>query len=361
MAYGVLLGQRPKSGLGAKVYLTAYQNTSSLTNVTATGQNTGKTYTATYNTTAQAFIFSIDVYDTYTFSGVLDGNTLTQTAVVNASKKIDVVLPPVLSSTLNDNSWAAIRYAADNNLGESIWAVGDAKQITINATIGTKSYSNYQPWVYILGFNHNATYEGNNTIHFGCFQSTQTYSVNGGIALDDSNYGSKTSTTLAFHMNTTDTNSGGWQSSIMRQQVLDSDASSATSGSSNSFLAALPSDLQAVLKQCTKYTDNTGQSSAQSAVTATQDWVFLLSEYEVQGRITNANTYEQKYQQQYQYYANGNSKVKYRQSATGIAAWWWNRSPHASRSSNFCIVSSDGSANNNGASRSYGLAPGFCV
>ena len=290
-----------------------------------------------------------------------DGSGTEQTSLnINYVGQYEVRLD-TLDPVLNNNSWEMIRAAADNNMGESIWAVGDAKQITINATIGTKSYSNYQPWVYILGFNHNAIYEGNNTIHFGCFQFTQTYSANGDIALDDSNYNSQTSTTLAFHMNTTNTNSGGWQSSVMRQQVLDSDASSATSGSSNSFLAALPSDLQAVLKQCTKYTNNVGYSSTQSAVTATQDWVFLLSEYEVQGSITYANTYEQNYQQQYQYYANGNSKVKYRQSATDSVAYWWNRSPRASISFNFCIVNAAGSAGNYSASGSGGLAPGFCV
>ena len=353
MAYGGILNQKAEPGMSAEIILDS--DSDNYTSFTATSPS-GKQYNGSI-VDEQWVITGLVEYGEYS---VVAQGSAPYSDTVNVTVCQQYILLPT-NPILNDNTWEEISFIAQKGLGSSFWAVGDAKQITINATIGTKSYSNYQPWVYILGFNHNATYEGNNTIHFGCFQSTQTYSVNGGIALDDSNYGSKTSTTLAFHMNTTDTNSGGWQSSIMRQQVLDSDASSATSGSSNSFLAALPSDLQAVLKQCTKYTDNTGQSSAQSAVTATQDWVFLLSEYEVQGRITNANTYEQKYQQQYQYYANGNSKVKYRQSATGIAAWWWNRSPHASRSSNFCIVSSDGSANNNGASRSYGLAPGFCV
>lgn len=352
MAYGAILNQKAEPGMSAEIILSL--DSDNYTSFTATSPS-GKQYNGSI-IDGQWVVTGLAEYGEY--SVVAQGSTpYSNTVDITVCQQYVIGV----SSVLNNNPWKLISQISNEGTASSFWAVGDAKQITINATIGTKSYSNYQPWVYILGFNHNATYEGNNTIHFGCFQSTQTYSVNGGIALDDSNYGNPTSTTLAFHMNTTDTNSGGWQSSIMRQQVLDSDASSATSGSSNSFLAALPYDLQAVLKQCTKYTNNAGNSSAQSAVTATQDWVFLLSEYEVQGSFTYANTYEQNYQQQYQYYANGNSKVKYRQSATDSVTYWWNRSPHASGSIDFCFVSTGGSADISYASLSLGLAPGFCV
>ena len=355
MAYGAILNQKAEPGMSAEIILSL--DSDNYTSFTATSPS-GKQYNGSI-VNGQWMVTGLAEYGEY--SVVAQGSTPYSNTVDITVCQQYVIGVNGVNSVLNSNPWELISQISNEGTASSYWAVGDAKQITINATIGTQSYSNYQPWVYILGFNHNASHEGNNRIHFGCFQSAQTYSASGGIALDDSNYNSQTSTTLAFHMNTTNTNSGGWQSSIMRQQVLDSDASSATSGSSNSFLAALPSDLQAVLKQCTKYTNNAGQSSAQSAVTATQDWVFLLSEYEVQGSITSANTYEQNYQQQYQYYANGNSKVKYRQSATGIAARWWNRSPRASDIFGFCIVGADGSAYIDGASGSFGLAPGFCV
>lgn len=353
MAYGAILNQKAEPGMSAEIILSL--DSDNYTSFTATSPS-GKQYNGSI-VDEQWVITGLVEYGEYS---VVAQGSVPYSDTVNVTV-CQQYISPIANPVLNDNTWEKISFIAQNGLGSSFWAVGDAKQITINATIGTKSYSNYQPWVYILGFNHNATYEGNNTIHFGCFQSTQTYKANGGIALDDSNYGNEISTTLAFHMNTTNTNSGGWQSSVMRQQVLDSDASSATSGSSNSFLAALPSDLQAVLKQCTKYTNNTGQSSVQGAVTATQDWLFLLSEYEVQGTITNSNSYEANYQQQYQYYANGNSKVKYRQNVTDLAVYWWNRSPHASIRNYFCFVDADGSANYNFASFSLGLAPGFCV
>lgn len=353
MGYGTILNKTFKQGLGAQIILTL--TASNYTSFTATSPS-GVQYNGSI-VDGQWVITGLAEYGEY--SVMAQGST-------PYSDTVDITVcqqyfTPAGDPILNNNTWAEISDAASNGTASSIWAIGDAKQITINTTIGTKSYSNYQPWVYILGFNHNATYEGNNTIHFGCFQSAQSYSSTGSIALDDSNYNSQTSAPLAFHMNNTNTNSGGWQSSIIRTQVLDADASSATNGRSNSFLAALPSDLQAVLKQCTKYTNNTGQTSSQSAVTSTQDWVFLLSEYEVQGAITYSNSYEQNYQQQYQYYANGNSKIKYRQSSPSTTAWWWLRSPRASYSVSFCGVNADGSASNPNASNSLGLAPGFCV
>lgn len=39
---------------------------------------------------------------------------------------------------------------------------------------------------------------------------------------------------------------------------------------------------------------------------------------------------------------------------------WWERSPNASNTNNFCNVNSDGNANNNNASNSNGVAFGFC-
>lgn len=38
---------------------------------------------------------------------------------------------------------------------------------------------------------------------------------------------------------------------------------------------------------------------------------------------------------------------------------WWERSPNASNSNNFCNVNSNGNANNNNASNSRGVCFGF--
>ena len=96
-------------------------------------------------------------------------------------------------------------------------------------------------------------------------------------------------------------------------------------------------------------------------MTATSDKIWLLSEMEVQGTRSYANSAEANYQKQYDYYRNGNSKVKYQHTATTSACFWWLRSVNASRTNYFCIVYSDGSANPNSASYSRGFAPGFKV
>ena len=262
---------------------------------------------------------------------------------------------------LNDNSWDTISSLSQGGEASAYWAVGDAKQITLNGTVGAVTYNNYQPWVFIMGFNHNAALEGNNLIHFGCFRAGQDFQVDNSIALDDEFYNTQTSTQLAFHMNTTNTNTGGWEASLMRSTLLDSEADSPSQAIEFSFLAALPTDLQNVLRKCTKYTNNVGNNNTEEAVTLTEEWAFLLSEWEVQGARTYANQYEQNYQQQYEYFVSGNSKIKYKQTNNGSSLIWWLRSPRAASGSVFCGVAASGGATISVASNSFGFAPGFCV
>ena len=114
----------------------------------------------------------------------------------------------------------------------------------------------------------------------------------------------------------------------MRSKVLGS-ASSPTSPTANTLLAALPSDLRAVMKSCTKYTDNKGGGNTASNVSSTTDYLFLLSEYEVFATHQYCNDAEPNYQAQYDYFKAGNSKVANKHSATGTAAVWWLRSPNS--------------------------------
>ena len=97
------------------------------------------------------------------------------------------------------------------------------------------------------------------------------------------------------------------------------------------------------------------------AATATTDYFFLLSEYEVFGTFGASNIGESKKQAQYLYYSSGNSKVKYNHSATSIAVIWWLRSPVASDSEQFAVVYANGTVASGDARKSFGFAPGFCV
>ena len=127
-------------------------------------------------------------------------------------------------------------------------------------------------------------------------------------------------------------------------------------------MAALPSDLRAVMKPITKYTDNVaGGTNTSANVKATIDYLPLLAEFEVHGARTYANSYERNYQAQYAYYANGNSKIKYKHSAVTAAAIWWVRSPYYGNGNRWCTFITSGAANNNDTSYSRALAPAFAV
>ena len=112
----------------------------------------------------------------------------------------------------------------------------------------------------------------------------------------------------------------------------------------------------------TIYTDNTGGGSDNASyVTKTTDYLPLLAEYEIFGTRSYANSAEKNYQAQYAYYSAGNSKVKYRHSATGSTSWWWERSPYYDLSYNFCSVYTTGGATASAARYSIGVAPAFRV
>lgn len=273
-----------------------------------------------------------------------------------------------VSSVLNENDWSVIKSVADASQGANYWAVGDRKAVTVNGTVGTQAI-NGTYYVYILGFDHNSSREGTG-ITFGTFKTA----LSGGtdICLVDSHYNDySTGGQKWFNMNhSSNTNSGGWKGCDLRYDVLgstnsnnnDAGTTTATSPVSGTLMAALPSDLRAVMKPMNIYTDNTGGgSNTASYVTKSVDYLPLLAEYEIFGTRSYANSAEQNYQAQYQYYKNGNSKVKYRHSSTSSTAYWWERSPLYNNSHYFCIVNTNGSADTNLARNSYGLAPAFRV
>lgn len=262
---------------------------------------------------------------------------------------------PPKGKTLNEYTWEEIDYISSNGLaGEYGFQVGDAKAITLNGTVGSLTLDNYQTYAYIIGINHDTELEGNNLIHFQ-FAKT-AFSGGTDICFTDGQY-LNTGSSAAFRMNTSNTNSGGWEDSYMRNNICGT-SKSTTSGR---IMGAIPAELRNALKSVTKYTNNNGSSSASSAVTATTDYFFLLSEYEVFGNISYSNSYEANYQQQYAYYSAGNSKVKYRHNSTGSAAYWWLRSPRAGNPSHFVRVYAGGTVIYGNAYSSLGFAPGFCV
>ena len=290
---------------------------------------------------------------TWSVKATLSGQT-SDTKNVSVVDSYAVTLSFV-SAVLNDNDWSKIKSVSDAGQGANYWSVGDRKAVTLNGTVGALTLSNFTTYAFIIGFNHNQNLEGTNRIHF---QLAKT-ALSGGtdVALCDSYYNN---TGGGFEMNANNMNYGGWNASDMRKNICGTSLSSY----SGTIIAVIPAALRAILKSVTKYTDNNGGGggSVESNVTATTDYFFLLSEFEVFGSISYANTYEKSKQAQYAYYSAGNSKIKHKHNETSTAAYWRLRSPAVSSGrSMFMATGNNGMATFTEAYYSYGFAPGFCV
>lgn len=278
--------------------------------------------------------------------------TVSATSGLLVSAPQEIIVPATIDivlarQELNDNSWEAIKQVSNANMGANFWSVGDCKEVTMNGKVSDAlTLTNYSAWVYIIGFNHNAEREGNG-IAFQGFKATKNRID---VCLVDLKYNTNQTAGTWFNMNNSNTNAGGWSSSHMRSAVMPL------------IKAAFPADLQAVIKTSTIYTDNAGgKPQTLPELTATEDDVFLLAEYELFGTRRYANNKEENYLEQYAYYAAGNSKVKYRHNDTSSTADWWERSPYSGYSSDFCNVNAGGGANGAGSSYSIGVSPAFKV
>lgn len=297
--------------------------------------------------TAKISVWDYGSYSIHAVLGDAVGDaTVNVIAVQDYAVTVETVVP--IPTVLNNATWAQIKEVAEKSQGQNYWSIGDTKQITINGKLSDGlTLSNYQTWVYIIGFDHNSDKEGAG-IAFQGFKTAQAGGMN--ICLCDNGYDSYKSSGQWFNMNNNNSTTGGWASCNMRNNTLPV------------VKTALPADLQAVIKTTTLYTDNTGgRSTSSSYVTQTQDELYLLAELEIFGQLAYANAAEQNYQKQYAYYVAGNSKIKYKHNDTATVAYWWERSVRAADSYYFCVVTIDGTANIDAASGSHGLAPAFKV
>ena len=255
---------------------------------------------------------------------------------------------PTPGKTLDEYTWEEISYISSNGLaGEYGFQVGDAKAITLNGTVGDLTLDNYQTYAFIIGINHNTELEGNNLIHFQVGKTALSSGVD--IAF----------TASQLYMNTSSTNVGGWKESYMRNSICGASLTSY----SGTFISAIPDDLRLVLKPVIKYTDNVGGASGNVAanITATTDYFFLPSQYEMSGEINLSNSYEANFQQQYDYYKTLTSKIKYAHNDTSAAVKTWCRSLYYGFQSWVYIKATDGSENINASGSSFGVPPCFCV
>lgn len=235
---------------------------------------------------------------------------------------------------------AQIQYAAQHDLASSLWDIGDWFEMTLNGNWqcadNVISLSNYKIRCVLIGINHNASREGNHLLHFQMGKNTNNVDV-------------------AFYYSKMNPgggdNSGGWKSCKMRTITM-----------ANLYNTIIPSNWRAVIKPCTKYTDNTaGGAYLTNTVTGTSDNCFLLAEYEVFGSRTYALSAEQNYQKQYAYYANGNSKVRYKHDSPTTVHYWLTRSARAATSYSFCYVTHLSTSDYVSTASEWSFSPAFCI
>lgn len=220
------------------------------------------------------------------------------------------VYPFTIGDNLNDTDWADIDICGRLGMAQQFFKVGDSKTVNIGGT-------NYE--VQIIGFNHDDKVSGGKAAYsfqlVDCLNQTQ-------------------------QMNTSNTNTGGWNGSAMR-------------GRMSTYKSQLPAALRNVIKTVKKKSGTGGGSS--SGTQQTNDDLFLLSEIEIFGTTTYSVAGEGT---QYEWYKAGNSRIK---KVNGSANSWWERSPGSGTTNGFCGVNSSGDAISFNANGSIGVSFGFCV
>ena len=285
--------------------------------VTAKAKNSGKTTTATITVTAPAFA-------NYTWTEI---NALAKEIAKDSTITKDT---DTVTKTINGKSYTA--------------TVGAKKTITIDE----KDYT-----VRILGFNHDTLENGQTA--YGDASITKA-----GISFEFETLlpGAK--------MNSSSTNSGGWEASLMRTNLNSTTAVDGMTNLSNIESVIGSNIIKSVTKSYIKTYNNGG------SVTTCNDKLWLLACSEIWNNGYNGDgTYgyaKASEGDQYKYYADinatynsSNSKLYKMYQGSTSSSWWWLRSPYYSDGDSFCYVNGNGFCGWSYANYTNGVAPGFAI
>ena len=146
------------------------------------------------------------------------------------------------------------------------------------------------------------------------------------------------------YMNSSATNSGGWNNCARRTWC------------NNVYRNAVPASLRGIFKQFKVRT----ASGSGSGVTESTDWFSLFSEKEVFGSTTYANSSAESQNTQLNWFKTSSNRIK-KNGMNGSANYWWERSPYSGHSYYFCSVTNSGTADHWHAYNTFGLAPFGCI
>lgn len=248
---------------------------------------------------------------------------------------IDVGVDIVPWAYGTDDQIAAMVNAADNGLIKlsDFWSVGDERKVTLSAMPATG-----------VGESH-----AKQTVTFvlmnvgGKFLARDTPS---GRSKCSFIVGLKNGLAEQGYMNSSDTNSGGWEACARRTWC------------NTVFRNAIPSTLRGIFKQ---HRNHTGNGTGTSFVTST-DYFALPAEKEVFGSNSSANSTAEANLRQFKYYQTDRNIIKKDgDSSLYSLISWWERSPSHISASYFSSVRFGTDTGSDSASTANLLAPFGCI
>lgn len=223
---------------------------------------------------------------------------------------------------LKNNTWEQINAASEAGIASSLWKVGDEIDITLSGTF------NETVTLQIWDFKHFDKSDG---------------SGKAGIV-----FGMKNLMKDVQYMNSSHTNSGGWNNTAMKKTVM------------ANIYNSIPSDLQSYIKEVNTYANQGLGSSSSSTGLLSKDKVFLPGMTEMFGKNYKPDQSEtEKNQKKFPIFTNDNSRIKKLSNGSGDAYQWWLRSAiYGNNYDCFCDVTIYGTHDYTGASYGYGVC--FC-
>lgn len=239
---------------------------------------------------------------------------------------------------INDIS-KAISNCADITSSTQTVYLSDATSISVGATRSYTLSTQEAMTDRILGFNHD-------TLTSSTAYGEATATGKAGITWQMVNC-----LATRYKMNSSSTNAGGWNASLMRTSTLPT------------VKLTLPQDLQGIIKLVDKKAANGGSSNYSATITSSDD-LFLLCEKEIFSSITWAQDGSNE-GTQYAYWASHNQasdRIKYYNNAgTLTTSFWWSRSSNFDLINRFCGVGASGNVFFTNASDTRGVAFAYCT
>jgi hypothetical protein len=299
---------------------------------------TGIVVTATYSNGATKDVTSGCLFDpangaTLSTKGtqVITVTYTKQSASWTTTTSVTVAVKIVTWASGTDAEIASMVESADN--GEitlsDYWSVGDERTVSLSAMSAT-------------GVDESHVAQTRTLVLMNVGGKTLASATTGGRTTCSFIVGQKECLLELGYMNSTSSNTGGWSSCARRTWC------------NNIYYNAIPSTLRPIFKQFTNISGVGGGAS--SGTQTTTDYFAMPAEKEIFGSVTYSFADEGSALTQFTYYATTANRIKYQGSTTTVY-YWWERSPHSGYSNAFRIVNSDGTANNNNASNTNGLAP----